>query len=96
MTDMRFQKSIPIPVSSLCLLFMDKDLNCQLLLQRHTYVMPFPYRDGHGLCSPETASHNKLFLLYITFVIASLDSNRKATKRLMLLYLNYSKFIFRN
>lgn len=46
---LRFQKFMPLPVSSLCLMLVDQDIRTQLVLQHHAAYCRASGHDGHRL-----------------------------------------------
>lgn len=64
----KFQKPILFPVSSLCLALVNQDINFQLLLQSHAYLLV-------AMWAP-----NKLSLLIIALIMVSYHRKRKVTR----------------
>lgn len=61
----RFQKPILFPASSLCLIFIDKDISSELLLQHRICLLSCSHYNGHWLnfrnCKPQINSSRSYF-----------------------------------
>jgi len=79
---LRFQRSMPFPVSALCLLLMDRHVSSQLLLPQHACLPDAILPTIKAMGSPSKAvSPYELFLLQVALVMMPYHINKKKKRR---------------